>query len=124
MSDDDVTELDLLKRMARDQQAIRSMLTEVINHITEAESEVPEKMRRFIMYAHDVHDISHMYEERGLPVPEHVRREMERVDDRYRHLLEDLHSDDGTFEKVRQEMTKREGNRWEHGRLLPKKDSE
>ncbi len=111
---------DYLARMAKDMQAMRSMMTQVINYITEAESEIPEKMRRFIMYMHDIHDVSYMYEERGIPIPKHISREMERCDDRYRHLLEDLHADTGAFEKVRQEMTERGGNRWEHARLFPK----
>ena len=106
------------KNIARDIQATRSMLTEVINYIKEAESEIPEKMRRFIMYMHDVHDVSYMYEERGLPPPDHILREMERCDDRYRHLLEELYADLGAFEKVRQEMSKHEGNRWNWDRQL------
>jgi len=109
-----------LKNMARDIQALRSMLTEVVNYMKEAESEIPEKMRRFMMYFHDVHDIKYMYEEHGQPPPTHVVREIERCDDRYRHLLDDLHLDSGAFEKVRQDMTKRAGNRWDHSRLLPK----
>lgn len=109
-----------LKNMARDMQALRSMLTEVVNYMKEAESEIPEKMRRFMMYFHDVHDIKYMYEEHGQPPPTHVVKEIERCDDRYRHLLDDLHLDTGAFEKVRQDMTKRTGNRWDHSRLLPK----
>ena len=107
-----------LQRIARDIQATKSMLAEVITYMKEAESEVPEKMRRFIMYMHDVHDIINMYEERGHVVPPYILREMERCDDRYRHILEDLNTDTGAFEKVRQEMSKREGNRWDHSRLL------
>ena len=106
------------KNAARDLQSLKSMLSEVINYIKDAESEIPEKMRRFIMYMHDVHDVSYMYEERGLPPPEHILREMERCDDRYRHLLEELYADLGAFEKVRQEMSRREGNRWDWSKQL------
>ena len=109
--------------LARDMRAILLELREVTRYMREAESEVPEKMRRFIMYMHDVHDVSHMYEERGLPVPEHIRREMERCDDRYRHLLEDGATDLGWLERVRSEMTKRPGNRWDHSRILPKNEA-
>lgn len=109
-----------LARLARDIQAIRSMLTEVVNYMKDAESEIPEKMRRFMMYFHDVHDIKYMYEEHGQPPPPHVVKEIERCDDRYRHLLEDLNLDTGAFERVRQDMSKRAGNRWDHSRLLPK----
>jgi hypothetical protein len=111
-----------LQRIARDMQAIRSMLTEVVNYMKDAESEIPEKMRRFIMYFHDVRDMVSMYREIGADVPGYVMREIERCDDRYRHLLEDLKTDTGAFEKVRQEMTQREGNRWDHSRLLPKEN--
>lgn len=107
-------------RMARDLQSIRSMLTEVINYMKDAESEIPEKMRRFMMYFHDVHDIFNMYHIQGQEPPEYVRQEIQRCDDRYRHLLEELNSDTGAFEKVRQDMTTRPGNRWDHSRLLPK----
>jgi septation ring formation regulator EzrA len=109
-----------LQNIARDMQALRSMLTEVVNYMKDAESEIPEKMRRFMMYFHDVHDIKYMYEEHGQHPPDHVMREIERCDDRYRHLLEDLNLDTGAFERVRQEMSKRAGNRWDHSRLLPK----
>jgi hypothetical protein len=115
-----VSDNDHLARMARDMQSIKSMLSQVINYIVEAESEVPEKMRRFIMYMHDVHDVMYMYESRGLPIPPHVLREAERCDDRYRQLLEDQHTDTGTFEKVRQEMSQRSGNRWDHTRAFPR----
>lgn len=107
-----------MKVMAEDIHMVRTMLGKVLNAITDAESEIPEKMRRFIMYMHDVHDVSYMYEERGHQVPSHILREMERCDDRYRQLLAELHLDGGTFEKVRREMAKDPENRWDHTRLL------
>lgn len=109
-----------LKDMARDMREVLLLLREVVKYMKEAETEVPEKMRRFIMYMHDVHDVSYLYEERGLPIPPHIVREMERCDDRYRHLLEDGNMDSGWLERVRAEMSKREGNRWDHSRMLPK----
>lgn len=121
MSEEDDT--GYLARLAKDMQAIRSMLTEVVNYIKDAESEVPEKMRRFMMYYHDVKDMVDMYHSLGTTPPTYVLREIERCDDRYRHLLEDLQTDTGTFEKVRQEMSRRSGNRWDHSRLLPKEPS-
>src|ERR1700722_17287302 len=111
---------DKIEQLARDIFEIRGFLTQALNAIREAESEIPEKMRRFMMYFHDLHDMANMHEERGHPVPQHILHELERCDDRYRHLLEDLHTDTGAFEKVRQEMTQRSGNRWDHSRLLPK----
>jgi hypothetical protein len=93
---------------------------------TEAESEIPEKMRRFTMYMHDLHDVSYMYEEKGHPTPHYILREMERCDDRFRQLLNELHLDGGTFERVRREMAADPENRWDHTRQLngPKGTSE
>lgn len=118
--DPSLTERDLLFRVARELTTIRTQLNKVLYAIHDAESEVPEKMRRFIMYMHDVHDISYMYEERGIPVPDYIMRELERCDDRYRQLLTGLHEDGGTFEKVRREMAKDPLNRWDHTRQLAK----
>ena len=114
------TDHDVLLRIARELKDIRAQLSSVLFSIKEAESEVPEKMRRFIMYMHDVHDISYLYESRGVPVPEHVMRELERCDDRYRQLLVELHMDGGTFERVRREMASDPLNRWDHTRQLSK----
>lgn len=110
----------LLQRIARDTKQTRDAMIKFVNSMAEAESEIPEKMRRFMTYMHDLHDIKYMYEELGHPVPKYIGYELQRVDDRYRHLLEDLHTDTGAFEKVRQDMTQRGGNRWDHTRLLPK----
>lgn len=108
------------KQIARELVTIRTLLVQVVGAIRDAESEIPEKMRRFIMYMHDVHDVSYMYEERGIPVPNYIRHELQRCDDRYRQLLHELHLDNGTFEKVRQEMAKDPNNRWDHTRQLAK----
>jgi len=107
-----------LHNMARDMRELRSMLTQVVNYMIEAESEIPEKMRRFMMYAHDIHDIKYQREELGIPVPRWIMQEVERCDDRLRHLLQDLHADQGAFERVRQEMSKREGNKFDWSRQL------
>ncbi|MDR3572264.1 MAG: hypothetical protein P4L50_00245 [Anaerolineaceae bacterium] len=112
-----------IANIARDMRELRSMLTQVVNYMNEAESEVPEKMRRFMMYYHDVKDIVDMHHQLGQVPPAYLMREIERCDDRYRHLLEDLNTDTGAFERVRQDMSKREGNRWDHERLLPKYSS-
>ncbi len=111
---------DLLERIARELKTIRELTSSAVFALREAESEIPEKMRRFIMYMHDVHDIVNLYHENGHPPPQHVLREMERCDDRYRQLLDTLHKDGGTFEKVRREMADDPLNRWDHTRLLTK----
>lgn len=107
-------------RQSRELTTIRTLLVEVVNAIRDAESEVPEKMRRFTMYMHDVHQISYMYEERGLPVPKWIHKEMERCDDRFRQLLDELHLEGGAFAKIRAEMAKDPENKWDHTRLLTK----
>lgn len=119
MADDEL--LAAVRNMARDIQSLKTLLTSVVNSISAAETEVPEQMRRFVMYYHDIHDIKYIYEESGLIVPPYILREMERCDDRFRHLVEDgQHNDGGWINKVREDMTKRTGNRWDHSRLLPK----
>ena len=72
-----------------------------------------------MLFRSDVHDIMNMYTEIGQPVPDYILREAERCDDRYRHLLKEGHTDGGWIEKVRRDMSKETGNRWDHSRLLP-----
>jgi hypothetical protein len=64
-----------------------------------------------------------MYEQRGLPIPDHILREMERCDDRFRQLLQDAHAEGGTFAKVRSGMAGDLENRWDHTRALEFKRS-
>jgi hypothetical protein len=120
MADSDISDSDRLDRVAKELKSIREMMTKVVNYMVDAESEVPEKMRRFIMYMHDVHDIVNLYHEGGQNPPRHVLAEMERCDDRYRQLLEAMHTDGGVFEKVRREMAKDTENRWDHTRQIAK----
>ena len=115
-----------LNRIARELKTIRELTAVMVNQLNMAESEIPERMRRFASYMHDIHDITYMYEERGAEVPQHILREMERCDDRFRQLIKELHLDGGTFEKVRREMAADPENRWDHTRLLykPKETSD
>ena len=115
---------DELNRQSRELKTIRELVSSVVFAIRDAESEIPEKMRRFMNYMHDVHDVKYMYEELGHPVPQHLLRELERLDDRYRQLIKELHLDGGTFERVRREMASDPENRFDHTRLLypPKKE--
>jgi hypothetical protein len=110
-----------LDRIAREHKTTRELMSKfVYAMIDNAEAEVPEFMRRFANYMHDIHDIKYMYEDVGVPVPIHVLRECERLDDRYRQLLMKLHTDGGAFEKVRREMAEDPANRWDHTRFLEK----
>ncbi len=120
---DNLSEKDLLRRIARELTTIRQLTSRAVNAIAEAESEVPESMRRFITYMHDLHDVCYMYESRGQPAPRHVTEEMERCDDRYRQLLKKHNTDGGTFERVRREMAEDGDNRWDHTRQLAKPES-
>lgn len=116
-----MTERDASTELAdirRELKTIRELVGKVIFYIVEAESEIPEKMRRFMNYMHDLHDIKYMYEELGHAVPAHHLREMERCDDRFRQLIEKQNEAGGTFEKVRREMAADPLNRWDHTRLL------
>lgn len=107
-----------LAHLARDMRAILLELREVVKYMKDAESEVPEKIRRFIMYYHDVHDIKNLYNENGQEPPRHIYNEIERCSDRFRHILDEMYGDQGAFEKVRQDMTKREGNRYDYSHQL------
>lgn len=116
--DDSVTERDLLFRIARELTTIRRQMTEAIAYMRAAEAEVPESLRRFMNYMHDVHDVKYMYEELGHPIPPHLRDELERVDDRYRQILKTLNTDGGVLEKVRRDMAADPENRWDHTKQL------
>jgi hypothetical protein len=107
-----------LERISKEMKHIREMMVDVVNFMRESESEVPDKIHRFVLYMHDIREISRMYQELGHSAPDYVVRELERCDDRLRHLLEDLHTDGGTFEKIRRDMAGREGNRWDHSRAV------
>lgn len=114
-----------LANVRRELATLRQLVVQVVSFVREAESEVPEKIRRFVNYMHDLQCITYMYEERGLAVPAYVLREMERCDDRYRQLLEELHFEGGTFAEVRAKMAGDPANRWDHTRRLtpPQKEN-
>ncbi len=103
--DDSVTERDLLFRIARELTTIRQGVSKALYAMGEAEKEVPEKMRRFMNYFHDVVHVKGEYVTLGLVPPKEIDQEMERNHDRALQILHDLHSDGGHFEKVRRDMT-------------------
>lgn len=109
-----------LKVMQQDIHMIKNMMAEVIIYMKAAEAEVPESMRRFMNYFHDVRDIRYMHEEHGHPAPSWIDREIERLFDRYRQLLEEQNKEDGAFAKVRAKMAEDPANRYDHTRLLSK----
>lgn len=109
----------LLQRCARELTTIRQLATTAVTYLRDAESEVPEKYRRFVNAFHDVHHIGWVYEEKGHPIPPHVRRELERLDDRYRQIIAELNAEGGTFNKIRRDMASDPENRWDHTRQLP-----
>lgn len=114
------TERDLLLRIAQELKTIRENTSKALFAMHEAEGEVPEKMRRFANYFHDIVHIKGEYISLGLKAPTYVDAEMERCADRFRHLLDDLHTDGGTFERVRRDMAERSGNLYDHTRQLTK----
>lgn len=109
-----------MERSSRELKQIRELLITVTAFMRNAETEVPERNRRFVTYMHDLHDIIYMYESRGLDVPSYVHREMERCDDRFRQLYTEANTDGGWGEKLRREMAADPLNRWDHTRELPK----
>ena len=118
MADTEETDRDVLLRIARELKTIREGFGKILFAISDGESEVPEKIRRFTMHMHAMHDIRNMYVEQGHEPPPYLNREVERLDDRCRQLLEELNTDGGAFEKVRAEMAKDTKNRWDHTRQL------
>lgn len=109
-----------LNRIARELKDIRTLVTAAVSYIREAEAEVPESMRRFANYFHDIVHIKGEYVTLGISCPPYIEREMERCADRFRQLIDLHHKDGGAFEKVRREMAKDPDNRYDHTRLLTK----
>ncbi len=122
--DDAVTERQLLFRIARELTQLRQQNTELLSFYRDAESEVPESLRRFANYFHDIHDIKYMYEEHGSKPPQHVLDEIERLDDRYRQILQAHNTDGGSIEKIRREMAADPNNRYNHAKQLVFKRSD
>lgn len=108
-----------LGRIARELKTIRELATTAVTYLRDAESEIPEKYRRFVNAFHDVHHVGWVYEEKGHPIPPHVLRELERLDDRYRQIISEMNAQGGAFDKVRREMASDPMNRWDHTRELP-----
>ena len=108
-----------LDRIAREQKVTRELVSKfVYAMVDEAESEIPEKYRRFTNAMHDIHDIKYMYEDVGSSVPQHILRACERFDDRFRQMERDMNAEGGVFNKIRREMAADPENRWDHTRLL------
>ena len=107
------------ERIAREQKTIPELISKfVYAMVDEAESEIPEKYRRFTNAMHDIHDIKYMYEDVGSSVPQHILRACERFDDRFRQMERDMNAEGGVFNKIRREMAADPENRWDHTRLL------
>lgn len=122
--DPTVTDRDLLFRISRELTQLRQQNTELLSFYRNAETEVPESLRRFANYMHDVHDIKFMYEEHGSRPPQHVLDELERLDDRYRQILKAHNTDGGAIEKIRREMAADPENRYKQTRELTFKRSD
>ncbi len=122
--DDSVTDRHLLHRIARELTQLRVQNAELLRFYRDAETEVPESLRRFANYFHDIHDIKYMYEEHGSRPPQHVLDEIERLDDRYRQILKSHNTDGGSIEKIRREMASDPHNRYDHAKQLVFKRSD
>lgn len=110
---------ELLQALDRNSEMLEKIghkLDALSGYVEKAESEVPEYIRRFTMFYHDIVHINWRYEEMGLQVPPWIRAEMERSHDRLKHVLEAENNQGGAFHKIRQEMDKMEGNKYTHFR--------
>lgn len=116
--DDSVTERDLLFRIFRELVTIRQNTSKALFAMAEAEKEIPEKMRRFANYFHDIVHIKGEYVSLGIKPPDWIDREMEQQHDRFRQVLAELHTDGGAFEKRRRDMADDPNNRYDHTRQL------
>jgi hypothetical protein len=114
----------LLERIARELKTIREQTTKALFALSDAETEIPEKLRRFMSYTHDTHAMKFMYEEVGHSAPAYLMRELERVDDRYRQIMKEMKTEGGPINKVLREMAADPNNRWDHTKLLPKQTTE
>lgn len=106
-----------LKQIHQELVTQRKLISELLSFYRNAEREVPEYVRRFANYMHDLHDINYMYHEIGQEAPAWIRAEMLRCDDRMRQILKYEHSE-GTFGKIRAEMAPDKDNRWDHTKAL------
>ena len=108
-----------LKNIRKEQSTIRALVGEALFALRDAEREIPERIRRFSHHMHSIHDIKYMHEELGVPPPDYLLKELERVDDRFRQLIAEENAEGGTFSKVRREMASDPQNRYDHTRQLP-----
>lgn len=120
MADPEVTDSDRLDRIARELVTIRTLVGEALAGMRKAEQEIPEFMRRFGNYFHDIVHIKGEYVTLGIQPPPWLDREMERCHDRMRQALSALHMDDEVFGRIRAEMAKDPLNRYDHTRQLNK----
>ena len=116
---DERNEMTELTEIRRELVTIRQLLSQGMSYLRDAESEIPERIRRFSHHMHSIHDIKYMYEELGVAIPDHIKEELQRVDDRFRQLLSEENAEGGTFSRVRREMATDTKNRFDHTRALP-----
>ena len=107
-----------LAEIRRELATIRNLLSEGVRYLRDAESEIPERIRRFTHHMHSIHDIKYMYEELGVHPPKYLMDELERVDDRFRQLMAEENTEGGVFSKVRRDMATDPKNRYDHTRQL------
>lgn len=108
-----------LTQIRKELATIRQLLGEGIRYLRDAETEIPERIRRFSHHMHSIHDIKYMYEELGVHPPKYLLDELERVDDRFRQLMAEENAEGGVFSRVRREMATDPMNRYDHTRQLP-----
>ena len=102
--------------MLKELKEINRKLDMLFGVIGEAEKEIPEYARRFVMYFHDLAHIRWVYEEKGMSIPRHIDHEIERCHDRYKKILERENNQGGAFQRIAEEMASEGGTQYLHGR--------
>ena len=106
--------LDLILKELRE---LNRSFAEVTAYLHRAEKEIPHHLRGLMDYYHDVIHLIRAYESIGMPIPNMLLRESERMHDRMHQLIEREHRQGGAFEKVIKEMNEEpEGNKYKHGK--------
>lgn len=95
-------------------RSIDLKLDVALGAIARAEQEIPEYLRRAMMYYHDLIHVIGEWKALGHQAPKDLEIELERTHDRILHCIEDENQQGGTFERIRKEITDRGGHRYDH----------
>lgn len=97
-------------------QSLNAGLRTAITALEKAESEIPEHMRRFMMYMHDLVHVRWAYEEKGIMIPPYIDEAIEYAHDRLRVLIDRENQQGGAFDRGRQDLLAEGGMSFRHDR--------